>query len=339
MAPEIDVRLRFWRRSATVSRAAKRARPRGGGDQRPADDGALRAGARPLHVGQRHPALGAVADGVDDVGGWRSLRKSRVSPRNPACIGTPWKGAYMANDSNGADLGFEKELWQAADKLRGNMDAAEYKHVVLGLIFLKYISDAFEEQHAQLEAERARAPTLRTATNTAPRTSSGCPRRPAGPTFKANAKQPTIGKLIDDAMVAIERENPSLKGVLPKDYARPRLDKQRLGELIDLIGNIGLGDKAKPLQGHPRPRLRILPRPVRQRRRQEGRPVLHAALRRQAAGRDARTLQGPRLRPLLRLGRHVRAVGEVRRSPRRPRRRHQHLRAGIQPHHLATGAR
>ena len=118
-------------------------------------------------------------------------------------------------------------------------------------------------------------------------------------------------------MLAIERDNPSLKGVLPKDYAHPRLDKQRLGQLIDMIGNIGLGDKAQPLEGHPRPRLRVLPLPVRQRRGQEGRPVLHAAVRRAAAGRDARALQGPRLRPVLRLRRHVRAVGEVRGGPRR----------------------
>ena len=88
----------------------------------------------------------------------------------------------MAKSNNGANLGFEREMWQAADALRSNMDAAEYKHVVLGLIFLKYISDAFEEQHAQLEAERAKGPTRKTRTNTGPSTSSGCPRRPAGRT-------------------------------------------------------------------------------------------------------------------------------------------------------------
>ena len=101
-----------------------------------------------------------------------------------------------------------------------------------------------------------------------------------GATCRRAPSSPTIGKLIDDAMVAIERDNPSLKGVLPKDYARPALDKQRLGELIDLIGTIGLGDAESRSQGHPRPRLRVLPRPVRQRRGQERRRVLHAALRR-----------------------------------------------------------
>ena len=149
----------------------------------------------------------------------------------------------VAKNGNGsaANLGFEEKLWAAADKLRGNMDAAEYKHVVLGLIFLKYISDAFEERHdALLKADRT--PIPKTATSTAPRTSSGCRKEARWSHLQANAKQPTIGKLIDDAMDAIEQDNPSLKGVLPKDYARPALDKQRLGELIDLIGTIGLGD-------------------------------------------------------------------------------------------------
>ncbi len=149
----------------------------------------------------------------------------------------------MAKQTNGANLGFEGELWKAADVLRSNMDAAEYKHVVLGLIFLKYISDAFEEQHAKLEADRAQGADPEDPDEYRADNIFWVPRRPAGPYLKANAKQPTIGKIVDDAMMAIERDNPTLKGVLPKDYARPALDKQRLGELIDLIGNIGLGDK------------------------------------------------------------------------------------------------
>ena len=117
------------------------------------------------------------------------------------------------SNGNGANLGFEAKLWLAADKLRNNMDAAEYKHVVLGLIFLKYISDAFEEQHAAARwPTRRRAPTRKTPTNTGRRTSSGCRRRPAGRVLKASAKQPTIGKIVDDAMVAIERDNPSAQG-------------------------------------------------------------------------------------------------------------------------------
>jgi type I restriction enzyme M protein len=147
------------------------------------------------------------------------------------------------NKNNGANLGFEATLWKAADALRANMDAAEYKHVVLGLIFLKYISDAFEEKHAALEAEKASGADPEDPDEYRAVNIFWVPPEARWSHLKANAKQPTIGKIIDEAMLAIERDNPSLKGVLPKDYAHPRLDKQRLGQLIDLIGNIGLGDK------------------------------------------------------------------------------------------------
>lgn len=150
----------------------------------------------------------------------------------------------MAKGNSGANLGFERELWQAADALRSNMDAAEYKHVVLGLIFLKYISDAFEEQHARLEADRAKGADPEDPDEYRAINIFWVPKEARWSNLKANAKQPTIGKSVDEAMLAIERDNPSLKGVLPKDYAHPRLDKQRLGQLIDLVGNIALGDKA-----------------------------------------------------------------------------------------------
>src|SRR6266705_3287358 len=136
---------------------------------------------------------------------------------------------------------FEAVLWQAAHKLRGNLDAAEYKHVVLGLIFLKYVSDAFEEKHAELAKETGADPEDRDeylAENI-----FWVPPEARWSFLRGRAKDPLIGKLIDNAMLAIERDNPSLKGVLPKDYAHPRLDKQRLGQLVDLISNIGLGDK------------------------------------------------------------------------------------------------
>src|SRR6266404_1607522 len=143
---------------------------------------------------------------------------------------------------NSANIGFEAKLWLAADKLRSNMDAAEYKHVVLGLIFLKYISDAFEEHHAALLAgkgEYAGAdpedPDEYKALNV-----FWVPPGARWTYLQNSAKQPEIGKIVDDAMVAIERDNPRLKGVLPKEYARPALDKHRLGELIDLIGTIVL---------------------------------------------------------------------------------------------------
>jgi type I restriction enzyme M protein len=151
-----------------------------------------------------------------------------------------------------ATIGFEAKLWLAADKLRNNMDAAEYKHVVLGLIFLKYISDTFEEHRAKLvagEGDYAGAdpedPDEYKAENV-----FWVPADARWSHLQANAKQPTIGKTVDDAMVAIERDNPRLKGVLPKDYARPGLDKHRLGELIDLIATIDLVASNQP---SPRP--------------------------------------------------------------------------------------
>ena len=147
------------------------------------------------------------------------------------------------NSNNGANLGFESELWRAADALRSNMDAAEYKHVVLGLIFLKYISDAFEEQHAKLEADRKKGADPEDPDEYRAVNIFWVPPGARWSHLRKMAKQATIGKVIDDAMLAIERDNPSLKGVLPKDYAHPRLDKQRLGQLIDLVGNIRLGDK------------------------------------------------------------------------------------------------
>lgn len=144
-------------------------------------------------------------------------------------------------NSNGANLGFEQKLWQAADKMRGHMDPGEYKHVALGLIFLKYISDALQEKHNALKNDPKSDPEDRD--EYAAENIFWVPKEARWSVFQNNAKQPTIGKIIDDAMVAIEKVNPSLKGVLPKDYSKPSLDKQRLGELIDLVGTIGLGDK------------------------------------------------------------------------------------------------
>lgn len=147
----------------------------------------------------------------------------------------------MATKTNGASLGFEDKLWQMADKLRNNMDAAEYKHVVLGLIFLKYISDAFEEKHQELQNIEYADPEDKdeyTAENI-----YWVPKDARWNNLQDNAKQPSIGQLVDSAMEALEKENVALKGVLPKNYARPALDKRRLGELIDLISTIGLGKK------------------------------------------------------------------------------------------------
>ena len=153
----------------------------------------------------------------------------------------------MAKKSNqktdGSPLGLESKLWQAADKLRNNMDAAEYKHVVLGLLFLKYVSDSFEEHHAKLTREMDQGADPEDPDEYRADNIFWVPKEARWSVLQANAKRPEIGKVIDDAMVAIERDNKSLKAVLPKDFARPGLDKQRLGELIDLVGTIGLGDK------------------------------------------------------------------------------------------------
>ena len=173
------------------------------------------------------------------------------------------KSPSNGTNTSTANLGFEAKLWLTADKLRNNMDAAEYSraergrspkatrragaeasvnHVVLGLIFLKYISDTFEEHRAKLLAGQgdyaganAEDPDEYKAENV-----FWVPVEGRWSHLQGSAKQPTIGKLVDDAMVAIERDNPRLKGVLPKDYARPGLDKQRLGELIDVIATIEL---------------------------------------------------------------------------------------------------
>ena len=147
------------------------------------------------------------------------------------------------SSTNGANLGFESELWKAADALRSNMDAAEYKHVVLGLIFLKYISDAFEEQHAKLDAERKSGADPEDPDEYRAINIFWVPPESRWSNLRNRAKDPKVGKIVDAAMMAIERDNASLKGVLPKDYAHPRLDKQRLGQLIDMVGNIGLGSK------------------------------------------------------------------------------------------------
>ncbi len=147
-------------------------------------------------------------------------------------------------NSNGATVGYEAQLWQMADALRGSMDAAEYKHVCLGLLFLKYISDAFEEQHAKLVAEQSQGADPEDPDEYRALNIFWVPPEARWAHLKAQAKQPTIGRLVDDAMAGIERDNPALKGVLPKDYARPALDKERLGQLIDLISNIRVGDEA-----------------------------------------------------------------------------------------------
>ena len=136
---------------------------------------------------------------------------------------------------------YRSELWKMADALRGTMDAAEYKHVVLSLIFLKYISDAFEEAHAKLEKEIVEGADPEDPDEYRAQSIFWVPLEARWPKLQSQARQPTIGRAVDEAMTAIERDNPALRDVLPKDYARPALDKTRLGQVVDLVSNIKVG--------------------------------------------------------------------------------------------------
>ena len=150
------------------------------------------------------------------------------------------KAQTESSGANGA-ADYRSKLWAMADALRGSMDAAEYKHVVLGLIFLKYISDAFEEAYARLEDEIADGADPEDPDEYRAQSIFWVPPKARWPNIQSQARQPTIGRAVDDAMTAIERDNPALKDVLPKDYARPALDKTRLGQVVDLVSNIKLG--------------------------------------------------------------------------------------------------
>ena len=147
-----------------------------------------------------------------------------------------------SSQNSGATVGHESELWAMADALRGSMDAAEYKHVVLGLIFLKYISDAFEERRAALLAEWGEEAAEDRDEYIAENV-FWVPSESRWPHLQAKARQPNVGLVVDQAMAAIERDNRVIKDVLPRDYARPALDKQRLGQLIDMVSNIRVGDQ------------------------------------------------------------------------------------------------
>ena len=175
----------------------------------------------------------------------------------PSSDGSAKPGRKAKTAANGgANIGFEEKLWLAADTLRGSIDAGEYKHVVLGLLFLKYISDAFAERRAALEVLAAdpksdyfvkdakqRAALLEDRDSYMEVGVFWVPDAARWTTLQANAKKPNIAKIIDDAMEAIEKENRRLKGVLPADYARRNVPADRLGQLIDLVGSIHLGDK------------------------------------------------------------------------------------------------
>jgi type I restriction enzyme M protein len=171
-------------------------------------------------------------------------------PSSPRRGGNKKKSTKTSSGGSAAVIGFEETLWQAADTLRGSMDPAEYKHVVLGLLFLKYISDAFELRYQVLEAEKGGDPEDRDEYEG--ENVFWVPKAARWAELQKAAKQPEIGARIDKAMEAIESENPSLRSTLPKEYARPGVDKERLGKLIDTMGKVDLaapGHATKDLLG------------------------------------------------------------------------------------------
>jgi type I restriction enzyme M protein len=176
-------------------------------------------------------ALAASDDETEDA---EAMAMPAATPVQVAAPAKPVRA-----NGNGGNLGFEAELFKTADKLRGNMEPSDYKHVALGLIFLKHISDSFEAKRAALLADYPDGAEDRD--EYAADNIFWVPPTARWSHLQANAKQPTIGKVIDEAMIAIEKDNDSLKGVLPKEYARPALNAVMLGELIDLISGIALG--------------------------------------------------------------------------------------------------
>lgn len=184
-------------------------------------------------------AEGVVTSGRGRGGSVSLGNAAEIEAEEPAPA--PVRAKPARTNGNGGNLGFEADLFKAADKLRGNMEPSDYKHVALGLIFLKHISDSFEAKRAELLAdypEGAEDPDEYSAENV-----FWVPPSARWSHLQANAKQPSIGKMIDEAMLTIEKDNENLKGVLPKDYARPALNAVMLGELIDLISNIALGQQ------------------------------------------------------------------------------------------------
>lgn len=155
----------------------------------------------------------------------------------------------------GSDLDFADTLWQAADKLRGTVDAAEYKHVVRGLLFLKYVSDAFEARREALRAELGRdgiqgAQLERLLESRDEYTAENVfwvPPEARWANLRARARQPNVAVLIDDAILAVEHDNPTLKNKLPRDYACRGIPHERMAGLIDLISNIEIGERSGTL--------------------------------------------------------------------------------------------
>ena len=194
------------------------------------------------------------------------------------------------NNSNEATTDLGPKLWRTANALRGNIDAAEYKHIVLPLMFLKYISDAFEELHEELESKADEGYDPEQPDEYAERNVFWVPMEARWFNIQSKARQEDIGATIDRAMDVIERDNESLKGVLPKNYGRDDLDKQVLGQVVNLVSNIKVGGTQAQATDVLGPGLRVFPRTVRHSRRTQGRRVLHAPFRGETAGGNDRAI-------------------------------------------------
>ena len=221
-------------KAGTQRPAAGAASPKAG-TQRPA------AGAASPKAGTQRPTAGAASPKAGTQRPTAGAASPKAGTQRPTAGAASPKIETQAG-TQAATTGHEAELWRMADALRGSMDAAEYKHVVLGLVFLKYISDAFEEMHALLEGEQDQGADPEDPDEYRAENIFWVPPEARWSRLAAQARQPAVGRLVDDAMAAIERDNPALADVLPRDYARPALDKQRLGQLIDMVGNIRVGD-------------------------------------------------------------------------------------------------
>ena len=235
---------------------------------------------------------------------------------------------------NTSNIGFEKQIWDAACVLRGNIDASEYKSVVLGLIFLKYISDRFEAKYNELVAEGDGFEEDKdeyTAENI-----FFVPENARWSTIAAAAHTPEIGTVIDEAMRCIEKENKRLKDILPKNFARPELDKRRLGEVVDLFTNIQMVEHGNSKDILGRTYEYCLSKFAEQEGKLAGEFYTPACVVKTLV-EILQPLQWPGVRPLLRQRRDVCAVGEVHREPRRQHQQDFRLWTGLQPHHLEDG--
>lgn len=240
----------------------------------------------------------------------------------------------MAKQNN-ATIGFEKQIWDAACVLWGHIPAAEYRKVIVGLIFLRYISSAFEKRYQELVAEGDGFEDDRDAY--AEDNIFFVPEEARWSKISSSAHTPEIGTVIDDAMRAIEKENTTLKNVLPKNYASPDLDKRVLGDVVDLFTNMDMGDteESKDLLG--RTYEYCIAQVCRLRRRQRRRVLYALQHCENHRGHFETVCELPRLRPLLRLRRYVRAERKIHSSAQRQPRRDFGLRAGVQRRYVENG--